>query len=188
VPEGSAPPPLTFFLGPPGAGTSRKNAIKRARCARRAHRWPQSGHWGAPGTPRCSTRRQKVFKSAHLEHPGWHKPSKNGVLPWENTHFRRIKKSQLFSTFGIICIQGATKVVPKAARGTPRVRPGQPPGPQGCQKVTKKVTKNEQKWHHLPPHAPRLSRDVPGSLLGYPPHGKASTKGRKSDHMKRRFF
>ena len=31
------------------------------------------------------------------------------------------------------------------------------------------MTINYTTW---PPTAPRLSREVPGSLLGYPPHGK----------------
>ena len=51
------------------------------------------------------------------------------------------------------------------ARGTPQERPGWPPQRPGCQKVSEKVTENDNNLYHL---APRLSQEVPGSLLGAP--------------------
>jgi len=142
LPQGSAPPPQTFFQGPPGVPKSRKNALKRARCPGCAHGRPQSGHWGAPGTPRCSTRRQKVPKSAHLKHPGWHKPSKNGVLQWENTHFRKINKSTLFTTFDATCAAGGRKSSAKGGQGETAGAPG---GATWTPRVPKGMQKGDQK-------------------------------------------
>ena len=70
---------------------------------------------------------------------------------------------------GALIAKRDTKVMQKVPRGTPRERPGWPPWRPGCQKVSKKVTENDHKLHHLATDCPKAVPGGPREPFGVPP-------------------
>ena len=143
------------------------------------------GRQGRQGAPHAD---KKCPKVPIWRTPGGTNPPKMVFYHGKTLIFAKSTNPHFSSFLVPFVLQGVTNVVRKVPRGRPRVRPGETPGPQGCQNVSKKVTKMSKNGTTWPPHAPRLSRDVPGSLLGYPPHGKASKKGRKKRPYEKTLF
>ena len=134
----------------------------------------KGGRQGRPGAPKAA---QVVPQSVHLEHPGAPNPQNIAFYHEKTLIFTKSTNPHFCQLLAPV---GGIKVMPKVPRGAPRVCPA--PSPQGRQKVSPKMTTTGTSGA---PNAPKLSRQVPGSLLGYPPHGKSSKKGGKTQQTKR---
>ena len=156
----SAAPLLpTFFWGGPGDTKIHTKFIKTHVGSQVresvASKWPR----GAKGTPRWSKGAPKCAKNTSRGPPGtpfWH-------LGLQMCTFAKHQYLLCFShistpgglLLGTPGTQSSThaaqrakmdaQVMPHVPRGAPRERPGWPPRRKGCQKVSKKVTKNDLK-------------------------------------------
>ena len=145
-----------------------------------ASEWPR----GAKGAPRCPKRCQKGAKNTSRGTPGH-----AFLAPWapkahlcKTSVFYCVKPTfappggLLLNTRathsdvpGALTAKRDTKVMQKVPRGTPRERPGWPPWRPGCQKVSKKVTENDHKLHHLATDCPKAVPGGPREPFGVPP-------------------
>jgi len=143
------------------------------------------GRQGRQGAPHAG---KKCPKVPIWRTPGGTKPPKMVFYHGKTLIFAKSTNPHFSSLLASFVLQGGTKVVQKVARGRPRVRPGEPPGPQGCQKVFKKVTKNEQKWHHLATPRPKAVPGRPREPFGVPPSWQSVQKREKKRPYEKTLF
>jgi len=189
APQGSAPLPQPPFWGDPldakkpQKGT-KTHVVSQVR-SQVASEWPPGGARDALGLQRLLQWRQKVLPWST---PGAPNPQNMVFYNGKTLIFTKSRNLNFSPLLASFVLQGATKVVPKMARGRPRVRPGEPPGPQGCQKVTKKVTKNEEKWHHLATPRPKAVPGRPREPFGVPPSWQSVQKREKKRPYEKMLF
>ena len=154
---------------------------------------PQSGHGGRKGRQGGPRGPKKVLKTRR----GAPRGRLFGTLGSKCAPSQNISIYYVLATFprpgGSCSAPRAPKVAPmehclqkwtqKWCQRCPGGRQGSargghldPKGAKRCPKRSPKMTTNGTTWQ---PDAQRMSRDVPGSLLGYPPQGKTSKKGEK---------